>query len=86
MSAQANPTKATLDAEEHEKDLEAQRKKRKESAEEKSSTTHGGDPIEQIPIEGEYPFDEAQDQIEKRKTKKADSVAEEVNSDCPCNK
>jgi hypothetical protein len=86
MSTQANPTHSTLDAAEHERDLEAQRKQRKESAELKSSTTHGGDQIGQIPIEDEYPFDEAQDQIEKRITKKAPSVAEEVNSDCPCNK
>lgn len=56
--AQANPTKGTLDAKEHEDDLEAQRKKRAESAIEKSSTTHGGDKMEQVPIEDEYSVQE----------------------------
>lgn len=82
MSAQANPTKATLDAEEHERDLEEQRRKRKDSAVEQSST-EGGAKVRQLNLptskENDYPFDEAESQFKPRETKKAPSIADEVN-------
>ena len=82
MSAQANPTHSTLDAAKHEADLEEQRRKRKDSSVEISST-EGGEKMRQINLptskENDYPFDEAESQFKKRETNKALSVAEEVN-------
>jgi len=74
----ANPTKSTLDAVEHERDLEQQRQKRKDSTIEianpandarKSASDNGDKSTDEIPsdIEGDdYPFTEAKAQFEKK--------------------
>lgn len=87
----SQPTKQTLDAEEHKKDLEEQRKKKPLDQEDKTTVQDKEHSPEGSKMDGsldkkDYPFDEADDQFEKRQHKKAPSVADEVNSDCPCNK
>lgn len=70
--ASANPTHATLDAVEHEQDLEAQRLKRKDSAVEianpandaRKSASDNGDKTEQD-ISSEYPMVEGKRRIPK---------------------
>jgi len=75
---QANPTKSTLDAVEHEQNLEEQRQKRAESTVEienpantsrKACEDNGNLSTEEIPsdIKGDdYPFTEAKAQFEKK--------------------
>ena len=83
---EANPTKSTLDAVEHEADLERQRQLRKDSTieidnpanEARKAGTDDGDKEEQD-VSDDYMFHEAHAQFskfERKKTKGVDVVAE----------
>lgn len=82
----ANPTKSTLDAIEHEADLEAQRQKRKDSAVEIANPANdarkagidNGSKAEQD-VSEEYSIAEADEMAEGNDGEAADGVAEEVN-------